>query len=118
MIDEPLRPRVTTFPFDRSAGDERGARGDSAVTFLSLDADGTVRFVDDSWTRLTDYDREMIVGRPFASVLTDDSGERFEMLLADLDPEHSPGNYRFSAATDGRSPSFWRDNPRRDRTGR
>ncbi|MEF8827306.1 MAG: PAS domain-containing protein [Halapricum sp.] len=100
MNDERIQYSVTSS--SPEPHEQRGERSPSTILFLSLDADGTVRFADEDWTRLTGADHEAVVGRPFTAVLTDESVDRFETALADLDTGQSVDIELFVRDTDGR----------------
>ncbi|MCU4717501.1 sensor histidine kinase [Halapricum hydrolyticum] len=54
-----------------------------SVALQSLDVDGSIRFVDDKWVKLTDRDRGDVVGRPFVELLPEGERDAFEDAFDD-----------------------------------
>ncbi|QSG04543.1 PAS domain S-box protein [Halapricum desulfuricans] len=71
---------MTGRPQDRGSSEQRD---DHDVSFLSLDTDGVVRFVDAELLALAGYDRGAILGRPFVELLPESEHDAFEAVFAD-----------------------------------
>ncbi|QSG10582.1 REC domain [Halapricum desulfuricans] len=58
-------------------------RDDHDVSFLSLDTNGVVRFVDAELLALTGHDRGEVLDRPFVELLPESERDAFEAVFAD-----------------------------------
>lgn len=74
-----------------SRADQDGEKRISTVATVSLDPDGTIRFVNDAWTALTGYDSAAISGEQFASVVVDEQADQIDAVFETIDPEQSIG---------------------------
>ncbi|MFW6018324.1 MAG: ATP-binding protein [Halapricum sp.] len=67
-----------------SGADEQWGGPTAATAFVSLDTDGTVRFVDDGWLALTGHERVAVVGEQFVEVVSESDRDTLEDVFEDV----------------------------------